>query len=304
LPLTNGKDKIVEEWFSASATDLKCAKVLYDNKLFASSLYHLQQSNEKLTKALLLSIGILTPKRAAKDWMTKSVLGFLPKEPSSYRHRVLPSLLSDLEKIAPSLTELMTLPSKSLYGSRVREFGKTIRTSRKRVQKLKKNPPGLIETTEQLEREIKTAQAILARMEQTTDKANQELEKLDPSKMLRAAILIARELGFRVDTSQLGLDIDKIKRAVLSRLQLAILAMLSAAIASFLDPLEPITRYPDSRHPSFDESNPYVKNFNGLYDVISQCLEKSLTTTSKALTHLHSYRYPRASNPRLPTSST
>jgi len=286
LPLTDGKDKIVGEWFSASATDLKCAKILYDNKLFASCLYHLQQSNEKLTKALLQSIGIMTPKRAAKDWRVKSILGFLPKEPSSYRHRTLPSLLSDLEKIAPSLAELMTLPSKSLYGSKVAEFNKTIRTSRKRIQKLKKNPPGLIETTEQLEREIKTAQTFLARMEQITSKANHEFEKLDPSEMLRAAILSARELGFRVDTSQLGLDIDKIKRMVLSTLQLAMLSMLSAAIASFLDPLEPITRYPDSQHRSFDESNPYVKNFNGLYDVICQCLEKSLTTTtSNALIH-------------------
>jgi hypothetical protein len=284
LPLADGKDKIVGEWFSASATDLKCAKVLYDNKLFASCLYHLQQSNEKLSKALLLSIGIQTSKRAPKDWMTKSVFGFFPKEPSSYGHRILPSLLSDLEKIAPSLTELMKIPSKSPYGSKVAEFRRTVRTSRKRVQKLKKNPPGLIETTEQLEREVKTAQAILARMEQTTDKAKQELEKLDSSEMLRAAILTARQLGFRVDTSQPGLDIDKIKRAVLSTLQLAILSMLAAAIASFLDPLEPITRYPDSRHHSFDESNPYVKNFNGLYDVIGQCLEKSLTTTaSKAM---------------------
>lgn len=279
MPLNDGKEKIIGEWFSASATDLKCAKVLYDNKLFASCLYHLQQSNEKLIKALLLSIGIQTPKRTAKDWTTKSVLGFLPKQPSSYGHRTLPSLLSDLEKIAPSLVELMKLPSKSLYASKVAEFSKIIRTSKKRVQKLKKNPPGLIETTEQLDREIKTAKAILSQMEQIAGKANQELEKLDPSELLRAAILSARELGFRVDASQLGLDIDKIKRTALSMLQLAVLSTLSAAIASFLDPLEPITRYPDSQHRSFDESNPYVKNFNGLYEVICLCLDKSLTTT-------------------------
>jgi hypothetical protein len=277
LPSNAGKEKIIGEWFSASATDLKCAKVLYDNKLFAGSLYHLQQGNEKLAKALLLSIGIQTPKRTPKDWTTKSVLGFLPKQPSSYGHRTLPSLLSDLEKIAPSLAELMELPGKSLYASRAAEFSKTIRASRKRIQKLKKNPPGLIGTTEQLEREIKTIQVFLAKMEQITGKANQELEKLDSSEMLRAAILTARKLGFRVDTSRLNVDVDQIKQAVLSKLQLAVLSMLSAAIASFLDPLEPITRYPDSQHRSFDESDPYIKNFNGLHDVICQCLEKSMT---------------------------
>jgi hypothetical protein len=55
------------------------AKVLYDHKLFGSALYRLQQSNEKLAKGLLLSLGFLTPKTAKKDCAVESVLGFLPK---------------------------------------------------------------------------------------------------------------------------------------------------------------------------------------------------------------------------------
>jgi hypothetical protein len=53
------------------------------------------------------------------------------------------------------------------------------------------------------------------------------------------------------------------------------LVTLSVAIASLLDPLESITRYPDSKSCSFDENNPYVKNFHGLYDSIAHILEKS-----------------------------
>jgi HEPN domain-containing protein len=73
------KDKVIAEWLSASTTDLESAKVLYDHRLFSNSLYHLQQSNEKLAKALLLSIGFLTPKFAKKDLRIKELLGFLPK---------------------------------------------------------------------------------------------------------------------------------------------------------------------------------------------------------------------------------
>lgn len=63
----DAKEIVVQDWLSASADDLKTAKVLYDNRLFAHSLYHLQQGNEKLAKALLHRLGFLTPKTARKD---------------------------------------------------------------------------------------------------------------------------------------------------------------------------------------------------------------------------------------------
>jgi hypothetical protein len=57
--------------------------------------------------------------------------------------------------------------------------------------------------------------------------------------------------------------------------------MLTAALGSFIDPLEAVTRYPDLPHTPFDENNPYIKNFMGLHDVISCILEKSHTITQE-----------------------
>lgn len=267
------KDEVVRNWLSASAIDLESAMVLYDNKLFASSLYHLQQSNEKLAKGLLLSIGILTPKMAKTDLRVKSVLGFQPKQPASYRHKTLPSLLSDLEKSIPSIEGSLSLLGTTEFGPRIAEFNETIRKSKKGVQKLKKKPFALIRTTEQLDIEIRGTQAILDAIDQATSRMSQELEKLDPAEAIRVAVLLGK-IGFKVNTSQLP-SFDKIKAGIVPTLKLTMLATLSAAIASLLDPLESVTRYPNSQQGSFDESNPYVIHFKGLYDIVARCIEKS-----------------------------
>jgi len=270
----DAKDKAVEDWLSKSANDLKTAKVLYDNKIFDNCLYFLQQSNEKLLKALLLSMGILTPKRAKEDWIVKSVLGFLPKQPSVYGHRTTRFLLSDLEKSVPSIEGFLTLIKNSELGPRITGFLEEVRTSKKSLQKLKKKTFGLIETTEQLEIEIRAAQTILDALDQATSKANEELDRLDTAELVRVATSLVRDLGYKVDTSQPP-SFDKIKVAVLPRIRLTVLAMLSAALASFLNPLESVTRYPDRQHSPFDENNPYIKNFIGLHGVIDCILEKS-----------------------------
>lgn len=276
----DGKDKIIADWFSKSANDLESAQVLYDNKLYANCLYHLQQSNEKLVKALLLSIGILTPRKAKTDWAIKSALGFLPKEPSSYRHRTLPSLLSDLEKSVPSIEKAVLLLKNSELGPRVTGFLETIRMSKKGVQKLKKKPFGLIQTPEQLEIEIKAAQTILDCVDQATNNVKEELEKLDSAATVQLATSLVRKAGFRVDASQTP-SFEEIKSTMVPLFRLIMLAMLSAALASFLDPLESATRYPDSQHASFDENNPYIKNFIELHDIIASILQKSLSSQSR-----------------------
>jgi hypothetical protein len=273
------KDKIVGEWLSASARDLEAARVLYDNKLFAGSLYHLQQSNEKLAKALLLSIGILTPKRTAKDWKTKSVLGFLPKVPSSYRHRTFPSLLADMEKSVPFIEEFLRLLKRTAYVPWVADADKTVRTSKKGVKKLKKKPFGLVKTTEELEKEVKNAQSILEAMEQVTTNADQQLERLDYEEILRIAAFLVKRAGFEGDTGRPP-SLDEVKAMIIPKLRITVLACFSAALASLLDPLESVARYPDSQQVSFDQNNPFIKNFNGLYDVIAQCLEKSRAAIS------------------------
>jgi hypothetical protein len=273
LTQNNSKDKVVEDWLSASTTDLRSAKVLYDNKLFNNSLYHLQQSNEKLAKGLLLSLGFLTPKTAKKDFAVRTVLGFLPKEPAKYRHRTMPSLLSDIEKSVPALDNYFTILESGGFGPKIAEFHRTIRRSKKGVQKLKKKPFNLIGTAEQLEAEIKATQNILDSLDQVVSKVNQELEQLDPQEMLAVATFLVREAGFKGDIGQPSFS--KIKAAIIPILRSTMLAALSVAIASFLDPLESVTRYPDSQHGSFDESNPYVVHFEELYDVIERCLEKT-----------------------------
>jgi HEPN domain-containing protein len=104
LPSIN--EEYVIAWLRESQIDLECGKILYENKIFSRTLYHLQQSNGKLAKGLLISIGILTPKKAGNDLITKLILGFQPKEPRNYNHRIYPSLLSDLEKATQPLNML------------------------------------------------------------------------------------------------------------------------------------------------------------------------------------------------------
>jgi HEPN domain-containing protein len=104
LPSIN--EEYVIAWLRESQIDLECGKILYENKIFSRTLYHLQQSNGKLAKGLLISIGILTPKKAGNDLITKLILGFQPKEPRNYNHRIYPSLFSDLEKATQPLNML------------------------------------------------------------------------------------------------------------------------------------------------------------------------------------------------------
>ena len=100
----SNKNKIIQDWLCAAGLDLKCANLLYSVRLFSAALYHLQQSNEKLVKGLLIAMGFLSPKRAKNDLRIKEILGFLPKEPAAYRHRIMPSFLSDVEKTFPPST--------------------------------------------------------------------------------------------------------------------------------------------------------------------------------------------------------
>jgi hypothetical protein len=271
---TKSTDKAVEDWLSRSANDLESAKVLYNNRLFDNCVYHLQQSNEKLVKALLLWIGILTPKKAREDLTVQALLGFLPKQPLAYGHRTTRFLISDLEKSAPSIMRLLTLIRNSELGPRITGLLEGVHASQKALKKLKKKTFGLIKTTEQLEIEVRSGQAILDALDQATGTAKVELGMLDPAELVRVATSLVRSLGYKVDTSE-SISVDEIKATVLPRIRLSVLAMLSAALASFLDPLEAVTRYPDLQHASFDENNPYIKNFMGLHDLIARILKKS-----------------------------
>jgi hypothetical protein len=142
LSNSSNKDKTIREWLYAAASDLKCAKVLYDNMLFSAALYHLQQSNEKLAKGLLMAIGFLSPKRAKKDLRIKEMLGFLPKEPAAYRHRTMPSFLSNVEKTIPSIDGFLNLVESGELGPRIQEYHLLVRKGKKVSRSLRRKHSG------------------------------------------------------------------------------------------------------------------------------------------------------------------
>jgi hypothetical protein len=69
-----------------------------------------------------MSMGVLMPKSAKKDLRVKEILGFLPKEPAAYRHRTMPSFLSDIEKTVPSIEALLTFIESSELGPRIHDY--------------------------------------------------------------------------------------------------------------------------------------------------------------------------------------
>jgi hypothetical protein len=273
------KGEAIQEWLSASAVDLRSAKVLYDNNIFSTSLYHLQQSNEKLAKALLLNLGFLTVKTAQKDYAVQKVLGFIPKEPARYSHRTLPSLLSDLEKAFPAVDGLMTLVQSAEFGPKTTVFRRMVGRSKKSIRKLKKKPISPVRTKKQLEVEVKAAQTILDRIDSTMSLMAEEAKKIDGPRTVQTATKIVEKAGFDVKGVEPP-SFEKTRDATLNVLKITILSALSVAVASLLDPLEAVTRYPDSKHSSFDDSNPYVIHFKGLYEVVSHLHEKSSSELS------------------------
>lgn len=271
--LKDEKEKVVKNWLLMSGEDLKCAELIFKSKHYSQALYHLQQSNEKLVKALLLWIGILTPKRTKEDWKIKSALGFFPKQPASYGHRTTKPLLSDLQKTVPAIQELVTLLKKSGLDEKIAAFQNTIKKSKKGIYKLKKRPSNLIEEKDQLEKEIEAAKAILDGFDNTINKIDQEIDNLNFQEIVRRAMnIVAKE---RIMTNIEPPTFMETKKAILLNLTISILIALSVSMALILDPLVSITRYPDLKHAPFDENNPYVVKFKDLQNVVKLCLEKA-----------------------------
>jgi len=111
-------------------------------------------------------------------------------------------------------------------------------------------------------------------MDHDTNKISQELDELDSAQILRVAILVLRRAGFKVDVNQAP-SVEQIKAGIVPILRLSMLTILSVALAALLDPLVSVTRYPDSQRGSFDENNPYVRNFHQFHDVIARILKMS-----------------------------
>jgi hypothetical protein len=274
LSNSSNKDKTIQDWLYAASLDLKCAKVLHDSRLFSAALYHLQQSNEKLAKGLLITMGFLSPNQAKKELRIKNMLGFLPKQPAAYRHRVMPSFLSDVEKTIPSLNGFLDLIESSELGPRIQEFHLLVRKGKKDVKKLKRIPFRPVRNADQLEREIHAVEVILGALDDSVRKMTQDMAKLDFQEIYRVAKGFVKARGFNVAGIELP-NFGKIKEEVVRSFKLSVLVVLSLALGSLLDPLEAITRYPDSCSSIFDEANPYVVNFRNLCKAVACILEKS-----------------------------
>jgi len=270
--LNDKKEKVVKKWFLMSGEDLKVADLIFKSKHYPQALYYLQQSNEKLVKALLLWIGILTPKRTREDWKIKSLLGFFPKQPASYGHRTTRPLFSDLQKMVPTIQELFTLLKNNGLDEKIAEFQNTIKKSKKGIYKLKKRPSNLIRESDQLEKEINATKAVLDAFDNIIIKVDQDIDKLDFQEIIRSAMnIVAREgITTNIEPPTFG----EIKKAVLLNLKVSVLIAISVSVALLLDPLVSITRYPDSRHAPFDENNPYITQFEDLRDLVMSCHKK------------------------------
>lgn len=267
------EEKVEKNWLTISHQDLNSADLLFDGKFFSQALYFLQQSNEKLVKGLLLSIGVLSPIRTKETWQMKTFLGFLPKQPAAYRHRTTNPLLSDLQKFTPRIDELVMLLKNNGMDEKIADFQNTIKKSKKGIQKLKKRSFHLIEEHDKLEKEINAAKAVLGAFDKIINKIDQDMDDLDFEEIVRAAKSIVTKEG--LDANIELPNFIEIKKKILWTLEVSVLITLSASMALILDPLESITRYPDSKYGSFNETNPYVKQFKDLHDVVILCLEKA-----------------------------
>jgi hypothetical protein len=265
------EEAIVDDWLSFAASDLRSADLLYSGKQYPQALYYLQQSNEKLAKGLLISFGLLTPKAAQSDRLIKDVLGFTPKQPQAYRHKITPSFIADVEKTVPSIEKIYELIKETCVDPQFTKYKTTLKNSKKGLKKLRKKPYSLIEKEEQLTNEVKAANHLLFNLDPTLKKVDEDVDKLNFQEIVRAAHSIVGIPQTAETTSEYSKQ--KTKKKVLLSLNLSVLTTLSVALASFLDPLEAVTRYPDSSK-KFDETNAYVKHFKEIFDLIVATLER------------------------------
>ena len=178
---------------------------------------------------------------------------------------------------APVLDE--TIKSINWKGSEeiLSNFQATIKRSKKGIQKLKKRPSGLITSNEQIEKEIKAINDYLDKITQVKDNLKLALNNLNPEQATRVALQTVQDLKLKATKDQASEAYSKTTKRIIPIIELSFLVSLSVAIASFLDPLESITRYPDSNHGPFTKDDIYVKRFKELHDILKRTLEKSTT---------------------------
>jgi HEPN domain-containing protein len=264
------------EWLESSGKDLEASKLLFEAKIYPQALYHLQQANEKLAKALLLKTGILAPQRALKDWDVKKVLGFLQKQPVDYGHRILPSLLSDADKAIPRIEDMISMAEKGGgFRPQLRQLKKIIKDSKAGVTHLKTEPQGLLTDQKELQTGVKALNEIADRVELATEAMEKELSRLEMTKVTASAVRAVRRVGFKVRPEDIPPAGPMVRNSI-SGVRLSMLCTLAVTVASVLDPLESVTRYPKEKTVKFDEENPYVKEFRGWWGLVDRIRKMSV----------------------------
>ncbi len=133
----------------------------------------------------------------------------------------------------------------------------------------------MITSKQQLQNEINAINIYLNKLDEIRDKMKTAAANLDPEKAITVALKTTKKLGFIGTHEQASETYEPATKKAISVTNLCFLVILSVSTASFLDPLEVLTRYPDRNHGPFTKEDAYVERFNDLHKIIKRTLSKA-----------------------------
>ena len=141
--------KELDDWLRKSEGDLRLAKLAYDGKEYWGAISHLQEADEKIGKATLIQLGLLTSDQGMKNIM-ETFFGAKHTEPKDLGHDWGAQMVKDLEPFLDSLEKMVRPMGKSDSLRQAADWWKTsLPDYRERLEKakqLKSNPlPSLTE---------------------------------------------------------------------------------------------------------------------------------------------------------------
>jgi len=283
LKISKDKSNECKRWLEKYKEDLESAKLLYENHLFAPALYHLQQSNEKLTKALLIYYGWLLPSNVEKE--DREALLVPEKTPKDYGHRLAKNFFNDLKKILPELENsikylkyiklFLTLFLTSIYKRYEEEFNKFqpyLKNSKDKIEKIIDFVDNFkIEEKLGNKEELEKGLEKILELYTIVDELYKEM--VESVNSINLQDILSKNLG---DSSNLGktneileLILKNIKNEEYIKRFFFLYVTVCVSLSILLDPLESITRYPQEQEIIFDENNFYVQSFDKIINIIS-----------------------------------
>lgn len=182
-------ENIVKKYFQYAEIDYKSAKLLYDNKIYPSMVFHVQQAVEKLAKAYALYLGILKKNELRSK---KDIRGVNHESPMAFVLILKKKGAMDLILL---ISTILSLRWKNYESTRkqIEDFERLLQ-KRKELAKMSKA-------------EIKS---LVLKGEEIVNK----LSKIDP-RIVRGEVQKAK-LGFGVGARRMGLTIDVATRKIFS----------------------------------------------------------------------------------------